>query len=449
MKRLVFCFALAGSLSALAADLRLSLQAYTFRDRSFVETVETAARLGYTNIEAYPGQRLGGGMEGSTDYHMKPETFAQLKEYLAKAPVKVVSYGVTGAGGDDEWRRLLTFCRDLGIEIVQIEVGPDHNRLVHIASLAKEYGVRVGLHNHRQESGRPEKVLAALGDCDPIVGSSADIGHWHNSGVDPVEGVKALKGRFHSIHAIDSSAKQGGKDVALGSGVMDVKGVLDLLKENEKGVVYVTVEDEWQHADLEEAVAASARWFKAWERGELTPCGRIGVSSIDSLWKDVDGKNPLLWDVSIVGGENIEEKVSQMRKIGLEEGSLKSDEKGMNDREDVASAFAGEDAKFCRPWKEKAYVSCRTMFLVAANYYTIASANDDPGRDPVSWVLYGSKDGGPWVELDRRENQKFPLRKQLRGYEIKNPQMSRDYKIEFLKNNGGKLVQFSRVAFYE
>jgi hypothetical protein len=79
MKRLVFCFALAGSLSALAADLRLSLQAYTFRDRSFVETVETAARLGYTNIEAYPGQRLGGGMEGSTDYHMKPETFAQLK----------------------------------------------------------------------------------------------------------------------------------------------------------------------------------------------------------------------------------------------------------------------------------------------------------------------------------------------------------------------------------
>ena len=50
MKRLVFCFALAGSLSALAADLRLSLQAYTFRGRSFVETVETAARLGYTNI---------------------------------------------------------------------------------------------------------------------------------------------------------------------------------------------------------------------------------------------------------------------------------------------------------------------------------------------------------------------------------------------------------------
>ena len=76
--------------------------------------------------------------------------------------------------------------------------------------------------------------------------------------------------------------------------------------------------------------------------------------------------------------------------------------------------------------------SCRTTFLVAANYYTVASANDDPGRDPVSWVLYGSKDGGPWVELDRRENQKFALREQLRRDEIKNPQRARAYQLEVL-----------------
>ena len=449
MKRLAVCIALGAALSSFAAELRLSLQAYTFRDRTFAETVETAARLGYANLEAYPGQKLGGGMEGTTDYHMGPETLARLKAYLATAPVKVVSYGVTGAGGDDEWRKLLAFCRELGIGLVQIEVGPDNARLKHIAGLAGEYGIRIGLHNHRPKEGRPENVLAALGDCDAIVGAGADIGHWHNSGVNPLEGVKKLAGRFHCIHAIDSSADSAGRDVALGSGVIDVKGVLDQLKANESGIVYVTVEDEWQHADLEEAVAASARWFKAWQRGELAPCGRIAVDSIDTLRQDVDGKSPRLWDIAAIGGENIEEKVSQMRAIGLEPGSLESDAKGMNEREGVASAFAGEDVKFCRPWAEKAYISCETTFLVAANYYTIASANDDPARDPVSWVLYGSKDGGPWVELDRRENQKFPLRKQLRGYEIANPQMCRNYKIEFLKNNGSHLVQFARVAFYE
>ena len=121
----------------------------------------------------------------------------------------------------------------------------------------------------------------------------------------------------------------------------------------------------------------------------------------------------------------------------------------MNDREDVASAFGDEKQKFCRPWDGKGYVSCEATFLVAANYYTISSANDGQDRDPVSWVLYGSKDGAQWVELDRRENQKFAMRHQLRGFEIKKPTMCRQYKIEFLKNNGAKLIQFSRVAFYE
>ena len=41
------------------------------------------------------------------------------------------------------------------------------------------------------------------------------------------------------------------------------------------------------------------------------------------------------------------------------------------------------------------------------------------------------------------------MRHQLRGFQIKNPQMSRTYKIVFHKNNGSDLIQFSRVAFYE
>jgi hypothetical protein len=197
-------------------------------------------------------------------------------------------------------------------------------------------------------------------------------------------------------------------------------------------------------------VAASARWFNAWKRGELAPDGRVRADAIAGLWKDVDAANPSGWDAKALGlVDDIAQRVSQMRAVGLDKSSFKSDEKGMAPNENVDAAFTGEGRKFCRPWKGMGYVSCDATFLVAANYYTVASANDDPGRDPVSWVLYGSKDGGPWVELDRRENQKFPLRKQLRGYEIKNPQMSRDYKIEFLKNNGGKLIQFSRVAFYE
>ena len=453
MKNTLFAAAIAAvAVQASAADLELSLQAYTFRDRSFVETVETAARLGYKNIEAYPGQRLGGGMPGSTDYNsIRLETLAQLKAYLAKAHVKVVSYGVTGANGEAQWRRLTAFCKELGIGLVQVEVGISPENLRLGAKIAGEAGVRIGLHNHRQPAGRPEAVLKALENAGPAVGASSDIGHWQNSGVDPVTGVKLLKGRFFSIHAIDASGpKAGNKDVALGSGVIDLVTIMNELKKNEKGTVYITVEDEWQHDDLESAVAASARWFNAWKRGELAADGRVRADAIAGLWKDVDAANPSGWDAKALGlVDDIAQRVSQMRAIGLDKSSFKSDEKGMAPNENVDAAFAGEGRKFCRPWKGNGYVSCDATFLVAANYYTISSANDDPSRDPVAWVLYGSKDGHSWVELDRRDNVKFTMRHQLRGFQIKNPQMSRTYKIVFHKNNGGRLVQFSRVAFYE
>ena len=304
MKNTLFAAAFAAfAVQASAADLELSLQAYSFRDRSFVETVETAARLGYKNIEAYPGQRLGGGMPGSTDYNsIRLETLAQLKAYLAKAHVKVVSYGVTGANGEAQWRRLTAFCKELGIGLVQVEVGISPENLRLGAKIAGEAGVRIGLHNHRQPAGRPEAVLKALEGAGPTVGASSDIGHWQNSGVNPVDGVKILKGRFFSIHAIDASGpKAGNKDVALGSGVIDLVTIMNELKKNEKGTVYITVEDEWQHDDLESAVAASARWFNAWKRGELAADGRVRADAIAGLWKDVDAANPSGWDAKALG----------------------------------------------------------------------------------------------------------------------------------------------------
>lgn len=272
MKRIMAMVALAAmGAGAWAAELKLSLQAYTFRDRSFVETVETAARLGYENLEAYPGQRLGGDMKGTTDYRsISPEALAQLKAFLAKAPVKVVSYGVTGAGNDQEWEKLMAFCRELGIGQVQVEVGIAQDNLARAERYAKDSGVRVSLHNHRQPAGRPENVLKALEGFGPMIGAGCDIGHWQNAGVDPVAGVKLLKGKFHCIHAIDSSGPSAGnKDVALGSGVVDFVAILDALKANETGTVYVTVEDERQYEGLEADVAESARWFKAWAAGCL------------------------------------------------------------------------------------------------------------------------------------------------------------------------------------
>jgi hypothetical protein len=52
--------------------------------------------------------------------------------------------------------------------------------------------------------------------------------------------------------------------------------------------------------------------------------------------------------------------------------------------------------------------------------YSLTSANDYPQRDPKSWRLLGSPDGGKtWVTLDARTNEFFSKRLETKGYNVK------------------------------
>ncbi len=64
--------------------------------------------------------------------------------------------------------------------------------------------------------------------------------------------------------------------------------------------------------------------------------------------------------------------------------------------------------------------------------YSFTSGNDMPDRDPRSWVLEASMDGGSWIELDRREaDRAFEQRQQKRSFELKRPAKFRCYRFTF------------------
>ena len=85
------------------APLTLALQAYTFKDRSMVETIEVAKRLGFAAIELTPVQKLGGTFKGSVKYSdMSPETLADVRTYLGACGLKVPSYGVVNEKDEAE-----------------------------------------------------------------------------------------------------------------------------------------------------------------------------------------------------------------------------------------------------------------------------------------------------------------------------------------------------------
>ena len=68
---------------------RVAVQAWTFRSSTFFETVDKAASLGIRYLEAYPGQQLGGGLEGTTHFSMDEAPRGKVQEKLDAAGVEI------------------------------------------------------------------------------------------------------------------------------------------------------------------------------------------------------------------------------------------------------------------------------------------------------------------------------------------------------------------------
>jgi len=266
MKQLVMGLLVgAVAVSCMAAESwkpRLSLQLYTFRDRSFVEAVKTAKKVGFEYAEAYPGQNLGEGFEGNMGPGMNAETRQKVKDFLKEQGVKLVVFGVCGAGDEAGWKHLFSFAKDMGIEILQVEVGKDDQTLDLLDKLAGEYGVKVALHNHTQKEGFPDAQLKQIGNRKNV-GSGADTGHWLTADVCALDGIKLLEGKIFTLHLVDVNKMGGGNHaVPYGTGVGELGKMMNELR-RQKFSGIISCEYEHMTPQLEDEVAQCVKWYKA------------------------------------------------------------------------------------------------------------------------------------------------------------------------------------------
>jgi sugar phosphate isomerase/epimerase len=111
---------------------------------------------------------------------------------------------------------------------------PSADSFESLATLTKEYGIRIAIHNHGPEDktyGRLEQVQKAVDKWPVEIGSCVDTGHVLRIGEDPVQWIKALGPRVHDVHLKDFSGPKGEDEKTLGKGKLDVVGVLKALKE--------------------------------------------------------------------------------------------------------------------------------------------------------------------------------------------------------------------------
>ena len=268
---LLLCLLAFSSLSVIAqknpedkAGWKLGAQSYTFRLFTFAEALKKIDSCGLKYVEAFPGQKIGGGIEGTMDFKMDAAKRGQVKALLKKNGITMTAFGVVNGKDKAEWEKIFEFAKEMGI--LNIDTEPKSEQLEYIIPLSEKYKINVALHNHPKPSKywSPDTVLTYAAKSK-FIGSCSDIGHWVRSGLDPVECLKKLEGHVMGMHFKDVvKDTPDGKyhDVVWGKGDSKVNDVIAEMKRQKfKGPISVEYEYHWENNGPE--VAESVKYFRS------------------------------------------------------------------------------------------------------------------------------------------------------------------------------------------
>ncbi len=200
--------------------------------------------------------------------HLNPQVAT--KSQIGEAAAILKQHGLTvtaytgGLGRPDMARedavKVYEAARTIGAPVLGVGLNPTNARLAY--DLGKEYGIKYAIENHPEKN--PQEVLARIGDYGEVIGITQDTGFWGMFGYDAIKATHELKDHLFHMH-LKQMRKVGDQwhSCAYDEGVVDVKGVVNALKEiGYSGAV--SVEHEPAHEDPTPAVVHSAELLRGW-----------------------------------------------------------------------------------------------------------------------------------------------------------------------------------------
>jgi sugar phosphate isomerase/epimerase len=211
------------ALAAAAAPLKLGVASYSLRkfplDKALEMTVALDAK--YINFK---------------DVHI-PRT--DTPEAIRAARAKTEAAGLTIMGGgtismkndETQVRHDFEYARLAGMPLIVAAPTPDSLDVVE--RLAKEFDIRVAIHNHGPEDKyfpSPYDVYKAVKGRDKHMGLCVDVGHTVRAGADPTRAVLELRDRVYDLHVKDlRDLKDRSSQVIVGKGAIDFPGLFRAL----------------------------------------------------------------------------------------------------------------------------------------------------------------------------------------------------------------------------
>jgi len=154
-------------------------------------------------------------------------------EQYRKGGVQIVSTGVNGLGNHPEAEeKMFQFAHKAGCKFMSVDFGVDSYRTAE--RLADKYDINLAIHNHggRHWLGCAAMLRSVFKKTSSRIGLCIDTAWALHSHEDPLKWVEEFAPRVYGVHFKDFTFERDGRhnDVVVGTGCLDLKGLLAKLK---------------------------------------------------------------------------------------------------------------------------------------------------------------------------------------------------------------------------
>ncbi|HWR17434.1 MAG TPA: sugar phosphate isomerase/epimerase [Terriglobales bacterium] len=205
--------------------IRLGLATYTFRNFNRAQLISFMKQLNVLEMNA---------KDVKDHLPMDPQAQqAALADYAA-AGIKLHAAGAIyfPKDDDDDIRGKFDYCKRAGINVI-VAGDPTPQTLPRIERFAKQYDIRIAIHNHGPEDKlwpSPLDILKDIQSMDPRIGCCIDVGHTVRAGTDVIEAIHKVGPRLFNVHMKDlTDFHNKDSQVAVGDGKIPVKQIFEAL----------------------------------------------------------------------------------------------------------------------------------------------------------------------------------------------------------------------------
>ena len=188
---------IAGEQPRPAPTLKLGVASYSLRKFPREKAIEMigALRTPWVNIKSV-----------HLPYDLPPEQIAAARDEFTRAGLQIVGGGTItfDKDEDEDVRRYFEYAKAAGMPTIVATA--DVAILPRIERFAKQYDIKVAIHNHGPEDKRfpsPYDVLKVVRSMDPRMGLCIDIGHTVRTGTDVVKAIADAGPRLIDMHVKD------------------------------------------------------------------------------------------------------------------------------------------------------------------------------------------------------------------------------------------------------